>query len=67
MKGVWWGLQTLEQLLVAATENPAQMRIPALRIEDAPRFAYRGAHLDCRRHFFTTDEVKTLYRHHQRP
>ena len=59
VKGVWWGLQTLEQLLVAATENPAQMRIPALRIEDAPRFAYRGAHLDCGRHFFTTDEVKT--------
>lgn len=59
VKGVWWGLQTLEQLLVATTENPAQMRIPALRIEDAPRFAYRGAHLDCGRHFFTTDEVKT--------
>ena len=59
VKGVWWGLQTLEQLLVAATENPAQMRIPALRIEDAPRFAYRGARLDCGRHFFTTDEVKT--------
>lgn len=55
VKGVWWGLQTLEQLLVAATENPAQMRIPALRIEDAPRFAYRGAHLDCGRHFFTTE------------
>ena len=59
VKGVWWGLQTLEQLLVAATGESAQLRIPAVRIEDAPRFAYRGAHLDCCRHFFTADEVKT--------
>ena len=29
------------------------------RIKDAPRFAYRGAHFDTSRHFFTVDEVKT--------
>ena len=58
VKGVWWGLQTLEQLLVAATENPAQMRIPALRIEDAPRFGYRGFMLDVSRHFRDKEFVK---------
>lgn len=53
-KGVWWGLQTLSQILMQA-ENGC---IPAVRIADKPHFAYRGAHLDCCRHFFTVDEVK---------
>lgn len=33
--------------------------MPAVEIKDAPRFAYRGAHFDTSRHFFTVDEVKT--------
>jgi hexosaminidase len=32
--------------------------IPAGRIADHPRFAWRGAMLDVSRHFFTVDEVK---------
>ena len=31
---------------------------PCVKIADAPRFAYRGMHLDVARHFFSVDEVK---------
>ena len=32
--------------------------IPVVRIEDRPRFAWRGAMLDVARHFFTVDDLK---------
>lgn len=32
--------------------------IPCVQIYDAPRFAYRGMHLDVARHFFSVDQVK---------
>ncbi len=38
--GIFYGLQTLRQLL--ASEEP----IPSLHFEDRPRFAYRGLYLD---------------------
>ena len=60
VKGVWWGLQTLEQLLFQARTSPKKISFLALRIEDWPRFAYRGAHLDCCRHFFTVEEIKSF-------
>jgi hexosaminidase len=34
------------------------VRVPAIRVVDRPRFAWRGAMLDVARHFFTLDEVK---------
>lgn len=40
--GVFYGLQTLRQLLAPAAGEP----IPSLRIEDAPRFAWRGLYVD---------------------
>ncbi|HRD83261.1 MAG TPA: family 20 glycosylhydrolase, partial [Saprospiraceae bacterium] len=33
-------------------------QIPCARIEDAPRFPYRGMHLDVGRHFFPVDFIK---------
>ncbi len=34
--------------------------VPAVRIEDAPRFGWRGLLLDCGRHFMTVDYVKRM-------
>src|SRR5690242_408696 len=49
-RGVFYGAQTLLQL-VPATCAP-QCLIPAVRIEDAPRFEWRGLLVDISRHFF---------------
>ncbi len=60
--GVFYGIQTLIQLLPVDNANykmrPAKLAIPYISIEDAPRFAYRGMHLDVARHFFPVDVVK---------
>ena len=55
--GVFYGIQTLRKSLPVAVG--ANISLPAVDIKDAPRFAYRGAHFDTSRHFFTVDEVKT--------
>ncbi|NLZ19414.1 MAG: beta-N-acetylhexosaminidase [Bacteroidales bacterium] len=61
--GVLYALQTLRQLLPAAiygtgTADRERWVIPACLIEDRPRFAWRGMHLDSSRHFWSVDEVK---------
>lgn len=56
--GVFYGLQTLRKSLPANLDEPVEM--PAAVVSDAPRFAYRGAHLDVVRHFFDADQVKTF-------
>ena len=53
--GVFYGLQTLKQIVLQSEDSGLQ----ALTIEDAPRFAYRGMHLDVGRHFFDVDYIKT--------
>jgi hexosaminidase len=60
--GLFWGAQTLRQLLPASIDSPSHQpgpwRIPGGRILDQPRFAWRGALLDVARHFFTVEDVK---------
>lgn len=51
--GLFYGKQTLLQLL---TPNG----LPYVKINDQPRFPYRGLHLDVSRHFFNKEEVKKL-------
>ncbi len=50
--------------MVAAVATLGQMlqdgKIPAAKINDSPRFAWRGFMLDAARHFFTADEVKAV-------
>lgn len=53
--GLFHGIQTLGQLIVPAPDGG---RIPAVRIEDAPRFAYRGVMLDVARHFLDVATVQ---------
>jgi len=56
--GLFYGAVTLWQLLADGAQGEAS--IAAQRIEDAPRFGWRGLMLDVARHFRTPDEVKTL-------
>lgn len=53
--GVFYGIQTLRKAL-PVTKGKA--KLPAVEINDYPRFSYRGAHLDVSRHFFTVDSIK---------
>ena len=61
--GFLYSTQTLMQLLPEAVYGNASLpdekwALPCCKIEDGPRFGYRGMHLDCSRHFFSLDEVK---------
>ena len=64
--GVFYGMQTLRQLLPVDVFREAPIagaparrwQIPAVSIEDTPRFAWRGMHLDVSRHFQPKEFVK---------
>ncbi len=53
--GVFYGVQTLMQLLV---ETDGKTVVPYVHIVDNPRFEWRGMHLDVSRHFFDKEFVK---------
>lgn len=54
--GVFYGIQTMIQLLPAG--KVAVPILPAVHIDDYPRFSWRGMHLDVSRHFFSKEFVK---------
>ncbi|MGN1210555.1 MAG: beta-N-acetylhexosaminidase [Candidatus Cryptobacteroides sp.] len=63
LNGFIYSIQTLKQMLpvevfgkVAAPQ--VDWTVQCAVIDDAPRFHYRGLHLDVARHFFDVDEVK---------
>ncbi|MEV0632086.1 beta-N-acetylhexosaminidase [Nonomuraea wenchangensis] len=61
--GAFYAAQTLHQLLPAASyrhTERASWPVPGVRVEDAPRFPWRGLHLDVARHFFPKREVLRL-------
>ena len=63
--GIFYGMQTLMQLLPAGIESPTpvpgmELSIPCVEIRDAPRMAYRGVMLDACRHFSTVEEIEKL-------
>lgn len=54
--GLFYGLQTLLQLAEPAGQSV--WNVPAVRMEDAPRFDYRGFMMDVSRHFRSKEFVK---------
>ena len=61
-QGLFYAVQTLIQLLpvrqYTGGQTHSQLPIPALTIDDYPRFAYRGLHLDVVRHIFPVEYIK---------
>jgi len=58
--GLFYGVQTLGQLL---RPDGDAWTLPAVTIQDAPRFAYRGVMLDVARHFHPVETVKAYIDH----
>ena len=59
-EGVFRGLTTLRQLIAAGLGVDGEAHLDAVRIEDAPRFAWRGLSLDVVRTFFSVSEVERV-------
>ncbi|MEU2426053.1 beta-N-acetylhexosaminidase [Streptomyces sp. NPDC007851] len=60
--GLFWGAQTLRQLLGPDAFRRAPLsggsrRLPSCRLQDAPRFPWRGLMLDVARHFMPKEGV----------
>ncbi|MCQ2327440.1 MAG: glycoside hydrolase family 20 protein [Bacteroidales bacterium] len=62
--GFFYGVQTLLQMLGTnfcignKIYQEYKRELPCCRIVDYPRFAYRGKHLDCSRHFWDAEYIK---------
>ncbi len=63
LKGVNYAVQTIKQMLPVEIFGKAEAAdknwtLQCVEINDAPRFGYRGVHLDVSRHFFDMNMVK---------
>lgn len=56
--GIFYGLQTLQQLIPADIQYTKPISIRGCEVKDYPRFSYRGMHLDVGRHMFSIDYIK---------
>ncbi len=61
--GLFYGMQTLKQLLPAEIESKTvvdrvKWNLPVVSITDYPRYKWRGLHLDVSRHFSSIEFIK---------
>lgn len=59
-KGIYYGLQTLKQLMLFSNSESGRVVLPIITVNDAPRFGWRGVMLDESRSFFGMEKVKQL-------
>jgi hexosaminidase len=59
-RGLFYGAVTLWQLATSDGVETGPAEIPAVRIADTPRFAWRGLMLDSARHYQSPDFIKRL-------
>ena len=60
-QAAFYAVQSLRQLLPVSFENKITVKsvaIPCLKIEDEPKFKYRGMHLDVVRHMYSVAFIK---------
>lgn len=57
-RGLFYGIQTLKQLIPLESEKQTELRVPNIEIYDFPKFKWRGLNLDCCRHFMSKDFIK---------
>ena len=57
-KALFYGLKTLDQILLGDVCNTANKQIAPIRIDDEPRYGYRALMLDPARHFLPLEDVK---------
>lgn len=63
LKGIFYGMATLMQLMPAEIESSSIVKnkewsVPLVDIKDYPRFRYRGLMLDVARHFISVESLK---------
>lgn len=56
--GLFYGIQSLLQLLPKNISKDASIEVQDCEITDYPRYSWRGLNLDCARHFMTKDFIK---------
>ena len=55
--GLFYGVQTLIQLMPSTPKQDAAIILPGVEIKDSPRFSWRGLHLDVSRHFMPKEFI----------
>ena len=58
--GLFRAGQTLRKSLPVVKDGAKSVELPFAVVKDEPRFEYRGVLLDCGRHFFTVETIKTF-------